>query len=207
MGDFIRRLRALFGGRDLFVPFSPRDIRKRVRPYIKAAVSDERDDPALPISLSEMPVLRGLGNGLLVAYLVDCGDRLEYVKEGDLEKCGIDAETLHTEAMRNLEQLASEMRLHPYGAICGLLLDGIFEATLLLADSLWESLRPRVQSTFAVAVPARDMLAFCDSESAEGINELQAMVDRVWPAGDHLITRRLYVRMDGRWVERNEESA
>jgi sulfur relay (sulfurtransferase) DsrF/TusC family protein len=204
--EVVRGLWPLFKGNDLSTPSFRLDLRESVRPYVKAILSEEESGKVVSVGPSETPVARDLGNGLCVLYVVDRGDRFEYVQARHLQKYEIDEEALHTVAIRNLEKLALEVRLHPYGQICGVLMGGNFEASMLLLDSFWESLRQRVQTTFAVAVPARDILAFCDSGSAEGINELNALIDRVWPKGDHLISRDLYLRVDGRWVKRNELS-
>jgi len=55
---------------------------------------------------------------------------------------------------------------------------------------------------YAAAIPARDMLAFCDSSSADGIAELQRVIERVQPTGDHLLTKAIYVRRDSKWQPR-----
>jgi hypothetical protein len=46
------------------------------------------------------------------------------------------------------------------------------------------------------------MLAFCDSSSADGIAELQRIIERVQPTADHLLTKAIYVRRDGKWQPR-----
>ena len=48
--------------------------------------------------------------------------------------------------------------------------------------------------------PARDILAFCDTASVEGIGQFQQVVARIFPGGDHLISDRLYRREPRRWV-------
>jgi hypothetical protein len=43
-----------------------------------------------------------------------------------------------------------------------------------------------------VAVPARDVLAVSPLDSREGIAELQAVIERVWPKDDHPLTTELF---------------
>jgi hypothetical protein len=109
---------------------------------------------------------------------------------------------VHESAMNNLRDFMDERtRLQPHGSIFVLFLDGNFEASLLLADQLWDdSLVGYVQAGFVIAVPARDVLAFTDAESSAGIAELRGVVARLFPTGDHLISRNLYRRQSGRWV-------
>src|SRR5213080_2033203 len=71
---------------------------------------------------------------------------------------------------------------------------GDFEASVILLDDLWDGeSRQFVTGEYAAAIPARDMLAFCDSSSADGVAELQRIIERVQPTGDHLLTKTIYV--------------
>ena len=47
-----------------------------------------------------------------------------------------------------------------------------------------------VTGEYAAAIPARDMLAFCDSSSADGIAELHRVIERVQPTGTTCSPRR-----------------
>ncbi len=97
--------------------------------------------------------------------------------------------------------IAERTRMQAHGGIFALFLDGNFEASLLLVDSLWdESLASYAPNGFVVAVPARDVLAFADVGSASGVAELRVVVSRIFPGGDHLIASDLYRRRAGRWI-------
>lgn len=161
-------------------------------------------DPSLVVALGDddSPVLTPLGGDLLVSYLIEQGDQFTYVQGRDLAKFGGSSRTLHERAVGNLARM-SEGRIttREAGSIQALFLDGIFEASLLLMDDLWdERLRPYFTSAPLVAVPSRDVLAFGDRSSAAATEELRAVIDRVWPHGDHLLSRTLYVRDNGRWL-------
>jgi uncharacterized protein YtpQ (UPF0354 family) len=176
------------------------DCRARALPYIKPALTDG-SGPAHDLGYEGSPVLRDLGNGLLILYLVDTGERFEYVQNRHLAEAGIDERTLYEAAIKNLLSLmTARTRMQPHGNIFWLFLDGNFEASLLLIDQLWEeSLAPYAPNGFLIAVPARDILAFTDLASAEGREELRSLVARVYPDGDHLISPELYRREAGRW--------
>jgi uncharacterized protein YtpQ (UPF0354 family) len=175
-------------------------------PYIKPAL-DSESGLTVTLSQCDSPIIRDLGNGLLVLYVVDAGESLEFVQNRHLSAAGIDADALHATAMDNLLRfIAERTRMQPQGNIFALFVDGNFEASLLLADPLWdESLAGYAPNGFVIAVPARDVLAFTDAGSAAGLEELRRVVSRVFPGGDHLITPDLYQRHSGRWVRFSAE--
>ena len=183
------------------------NLRSRVLPCIKAVVGD--NDSFVALGPEDSPVIRDLGNGLLVLYVVDTRDAFEFVQNRHLSAVGIDHENLHSAAMANfLEFIAERTRVQAYGEIFALFVDGNFEASLLLVDTLWDaSLAAYAPNGFVVAVPARDVLAFTDAGSASGVEELREIVSRVFHGGDHLIGPELYRRQAGRWVQYAAESS
>ena len=93
--------------------------------------------------------------------------------------------------------------MQPYQGVFAFLMRGDFEASIILLDDLWDGeFRQFVTGEYAAAIPARDMLAFCDSSSADGVAELQRIIERVQPTGDHLLTKTIYVRRDSIWQPR-----
>jgi hypothetical protein len=68
---------------------------------------------------------------------------------------------------------------------------GNFEASVLLLDTVWDiSFAKHIKGEFVAAVPARDVLAFGDSSSAETVAELRAIINRLKSTGP--ITRYLH---------------
>src|SRR5215467_4423981 len=98
--------------------------------YLKAEIPS--DDPAPVVTLDEdsSPVLKKLGGGLLVAYLIDEGNRFSYVQGRDLKAAGVDAEQLHAYALANLAKLAAgRVTVRPNGPTWADFFDGNFEAS------------------------------------------------------------------------------
>jgi hypothetical protein len=59
-------------------------------------------------------------------------------------------------------------------------MEGNFEASVLLLDTVWDiSLAKHVNGNFVAAIPARDVLAFGDSTSPEAIAELRDVIKRL----------------------------
>jgi uncharacterized protein YtpQ (UPF0354 family) len=167
--------------------------------YIKGATAGSGPHASLPFL--ESPVLKDLGNGLCVAYVVDDGKQLTYLQNRHLAEAKLDEAALHQIGVDNLAQIADEkLSIRQHGPICGAFLDGNFEASLILLDDLWEtSLAHLVRNSFVATLPARDILAFCDSQSSEGIAVLKQMASKVSASGDHLLTASLFQRKNSEW--------
>ncbi|SFF52256.1 Protein of unknown function [Duganella sp. CF458] len=165
------------------------DFLTRAVAYLKSTVEAD-GEAALALPESDSPVLRPVGCGLMAAYVVDEPEGLVYVQHRHLAEGGMDAAQLHRSAIANLDQLCSQqMRVEQHGPIFGVFVDGNFEASMFLLQALWQrDLADLVDEGFMVAVPARDILAFCDMASEEGVATLKEMVERVQQNGDHLIS-------------------
>ncbi len=125
------------------------------------------------------PVILDLGNGLAVAYLVDVDDGFAWVQARHLPLVSDNRELLDRVGRANLKRLAAErLQVNQYGEhVFGIVLDGHFEASLILLDDLWdESLARLVPNGAVAALPTRDVLAFCDAGSVQGIEELWKLV-------------------------------
>ncbi|MHB1528023.1 MAG: DUF1444 family protein [Acidiferrobacteraceae bacterium] len=145
--------------------------------------------------------MHNLGNGLVVAYVVDKGQSFAYVQNSHLTEAVLDPVQLHEYGLGNLRQLAKDkLKVQKYGPVYAAFLDGNFEASLILLDGLWShGLADLVRGDFVVAIPARDILAFCDISSSEGLAELRKVVARVADS-DHSLSPSLYRRRDSEWV-------
>jgi uncharacterized protein YtpQ (UPF0354 family) len=170
--------------------------------YVKKYDEKERDF-LFKLGSKNEPVVTDLGNGLLVAYLVDKAGKFEYLQNKQLIKEGISKEKIFELGLLNLKRLATKnFRLKPMKSIYAVFVDGNFEASLVLIPELWEKiLKTHISNKFIVAIPARDMLVFCDSESQAGIRDLTALIKRVKNDGDRLLSDKLYIREDNSWKE------
>lgn len=170
--------------------------------YLKRKLPED-GSPALKISEEDSPVLKDLNNGLLVSYLVDEGSSFTYVQNRHLHANKIDEWTLHKKAVENLYSVAEQhLKVQPYGPVFAVFMEGNFEASVLLLDTVWDvSFADYVREDFIVAIPARDVLAFGDSSSAEALKELRAITDRVISSsGDHTLSTSLYRRRNKLWT-------
>jgi hypothetical protein len=161
--------------------------------------------PGIELPESEEPVARAAKGEFGVFYFIDHGEHFSYVNMGQLRSAGITLDELHKAGLRNLKALIkdekSKLRLVKQGSAYGLIMGGNFEASLMLVDELWDGAFKKYAPNGPIAaVPARDVCAFCDADSQEGIAELKRITERVWQNGDHLISDRLFLRKNGQWV-------
>ena len=143
---------------------------------------------------ADAPVLRELADDICIAYVVNEPQGLVFIQHRHLQHTGVSLDELHMIGLRNLKaKCDKELRVEKHGPIYGLFLDGNFEASVILLEHIWQGeLAPLVEESFTIAIPARDILAFCDSSSVEGIKTLTQMVTTVFDGGDHLLSRNLF---------------
>lgn len=171
-----------------------------VLPYVKAIVPDD-GGPAIKLSHRDAFVFRPLVGDLMTTYVLEEQHSFVLVAQRDLDAAKVTAQQVHGAALVNFAARVERgmLQISRNGRIFGLLLDGNFEATLLLYDEMWSQLETKLGAGLAVVAPARDVLAVGKSDDAEAVAELLAVVDRVWPAGDHLLTKTLLKRENGKW--------
>lgn len=171
--------------------------------YLKTALP--HDDPTQPVAISEnqRPIIRDLGNGLCVAYLEDRGQSFRYVNVADFDAAGCDIDAFHALCVENLADIArAKLSIRAYNGCYVMIMDGNFEASLILVDNLWdETLAHLAPTGFVAALPARDILAFCDAQSQAGLAELRQIVARLQsaPQADHLLRPELFRRVGKSW--------
>jgi uncharacterized protein YtpQ (UPF0354 family) len=179
------------------------DSWQRAIAYVKPNLTADEQSPAISLNREDSPILRDLHNGLSVAYLVDEGRSFGYLQNRHLASAGIDEDKLHQTAIDNLYSLAERhLRVQPHGKVFALFMEGNFEASVLLLDTVWDiSLAKHVNGNFVAAIPARDVLAFGDSTSPEAIAELRDVIKRLkWKGADHPISDSLYRRINYAWL-------
>ncbi|WP_342950145.1 hypothetical protein [Paraburkholderia ferrariae] len=175
-------------------------ICARAIAYLKPVVQEST--PAISLSREDSPVLRPFIDDLMVSYVADTADHLAFVQHRHLEQEGVSVDQLHSMAVSNLQALAEEkLAVREYGSIYVALMGGNFEASLLTLDAMWNDWYAHLAPQGFVAVaPARDLLAFCDSSSAQGLVELRHVVERSGDC-DHRLLPHLYRRTGAEWKQ------
>ncbi|MBV9741485.1 MAG: DUF1444 family protein [Hyphomicrobiales bacterium] len=162
--------------------------------YVKPGIKE--DGPVIELEEGAQPVITNLNNGLLVAYLVDQGSHFQYVAGRHLSSAGLMQVELHQRAVLNLDAMleSNGFKLYEYGDCFQVILDGNFEASLILVDRLWETLLAKLAPNgFLAAIPSRDIMVFSDVQSVAGRASLrQAVIEG--ESRSHPITPNLYRR-------------
>jgi uncharacterized protein YtpQ (UPF0354 family) len=157
--------------------------------------------PVSSIPIGQEPVILPYGHGLLIAFVVDNGDRYKYVQQYHLDRAGYNKSRILEIGLKNLEtRLAGKLTYHETGPVFVFTGSRDFEASALIVDSIWDhALKHLAPSGFAAAAPNRDVLLVCDRSSEPGLTELKAAVQRVYPVGDHPLVPTIFKRENGAW--------
>ena len=87
------------------------------------------------------------------------------------------------------------------GPVFMLVGDGNYDSSLLLLDKLWDEQAGSVRGDLVAAVPSRSVLLFTGSASPDGVGQLRKAVDEIFTTGDHVVSKALLIRRNGRWEE------
>lgn len=159
--------------------------------------------PGIDMKPEDLPVMRATQGHFAVCYLIDEGSHYSFANHGQLKAAGLSLEELHRLAVGNLAALIGAkpgLALHSGAGHHGLTMGGQFEASLVLVDDLWDrTLAEHFPNGPLVAIPARDVLLFCDAKSREGLGHLRAAVARVTAGGNHLLAEKVFARVAGQW--------
>ncbi len=184
------------------------DLQK-VFPRIKGIFDDEFLDPVentdkkvLEIPPEEAPIIKPLAKGIGICYMVDRGNDYQLVQNKELSD-ELTIEILHNAALTNMAIMISdktEVNGDPNNVMM-VTNGGNFEATMILADFLWEQVEPLFNDNICVAIPANDLLFISGKSSQQGRATLRNLVKTYFDNKESqgLIVRHIYERANGAW--------
>jgi len=146
-------------------------------------------------------LLQPLVGVIATSYVIEQGDATRALTSADIAMASTTLADLHALALANLARHVelTSIRLNAYGSIMAVIFDGDMEATLMLYPELWTRLHDEMGEHLAVVVPARDVLAIAPADSSDGVAELRAVIERVWPRDDHPLSTDILGHSDGVW--------
>lgn len=153
----------------------------------------------LPVPPEALPVREAFVGDLYMTYALESPGRFEYVTPLHCAQMGMRPDSLRAQAAANLRTRRPDLAMnwYPDARAVSIGLGGDLEAGLLLDDGLMDKLAQDVDGDLVVAVPARTVFVATGTGHRDGLEKLRWTVDRVWPGGDHLLTRDLLVRRGG----------
>lgn len=160
-------------------------------------------DDELDISLEaeDAPFCINYSDDFSVFFLCDCGDSYEVVQTKHLDESGLSADELLSIGKSNLRVIAENIKITQHEGLLYFSGSGDFEASLLLVPEIWNDwLVEYCPNGYISAIPSRDILVVSDAHDSQGIEKLDSIIERIWPDGDHLLTKSLYHFNNEKWL-------
>ncbi len=169
---------------------------------IAATAAQLPDGTSLPID--SMPVMCSAKGCLGVMYAVDENNSFSYINNKELRDSNIDTYELHEWAFSNIESMfinqEISLKVHNLKHAHAITAGGDYESSILLFDEVWDQhFKQFIPNNAVVAVPTRDVCAFCDSHSEEGIKELLGVINNIKQSTAVTISDSLLIRKGNTW--------
>jgi uncharacterized protein YtpQ (UPF0354 family) len=175
--------------------------RSRIVPVLKTTAWVEGIQQLRKAAPGTRLLTEPFNSELMIVYAEDRTSSMRFLMMRD--DVG-DRSELHHLALANLHRLLTKIEVRQ-GASGVLLVSagGDYEASLLLADSIWSSGQIKVDGDIVVAVPAKDALLVTGSHNTPGIAKLRALAAEI-AAGPYALTSTLFVYRAGEFVKFDE---
>jgi hypothetical protein len=139
-----------------------------------------------------------LAGPLVLVYVEDSSDSMDYVSPARMQVLGLDADALHTQALRNLEStLLPQLDVQGGGGRYAARLDRNYDASMVLLFDRWQD-RIAVAGDPVIALAARDDLLICGSDDRETVASLRGMATDILAQSAYGLTDELFVWRGGR---------
>lgn len=149
---------------------------------------------------SDVPFHEALNEELFVFYVQDTSESMRYLHEADLASVQFTPETRREKSLQNLQGHLTDVAFRGGNGFFMLTADGTYEASLLLSDKIWMNEALVVKGDIVVAAVARDLVVITGSEDGENLARVRKIVAETEATGSYLVSPRLFVRRDGRWM-------
>jgi len=184
--------------------FSEEIDRTRIVPVVKDKLWLEdfqkevanRGGKNVPDAVSEE-----INSDLIIVYAEDSPNSIRYLFNKDLEKSRIDRNELRALACENLKRMLPKIERYGTNGAYMLTVGGDYEASLLLLDSVWTGIQKDVSGDIVVAIPSRDVLLVTGSDDRDGLEKMRQTINKISAQSAYRLTKKLFVRRDGKFVE------
>ncbi len=176
----------------------------RILPVVKT--TGWQRSTAAQLEASEVPADRRplvvpLVGPLVLAYVEDLPDAMDYVSPHRLQALGLEQAELHALALRNLEeQLLPQLDVQGGRGRYAARLDHNYDASMVLLFDRWRD-RIAVEGEPVIAIAARDDLLLCGSGDTATVAGLRGMATDILAQSAYGLTDQLFVWRGGRLQE------
>lgn len=153
-----------------------------------------RDDGTRPAHRRE-----ALNADLVIVYAIDTPHNLAYVEAAWFEQRGIGADGLRRRAVDNLRAKLPGLEVQRGGGLNMVVAGGFHESSIILFDDFWAREAGRFRGDPVIAMPARDVLVFGDSENPKAVADLRRNAQDIHADAAYALSPKLFRRFaDGR---------
>lgn len=136
-----------------------------------------------------------------MVYAIDSPKSIRYLTPAELAATKINAADLRALAVQNLLRILPKIERHGSGGSYMFTAGGDYEASLLLAESIWRDKDAAVLGDPVVAIPSRDLFVLTGSGDPAGIKRLRDMVQKTYAGSAYRLTPKLFRYRDGKFEE------
>ncbi len=122
-------------------------------------------------------VFEPLNEALFVVYVFDTPTSVRFMTQADLTALGVEQSSLRETALVNLQNILQHVQLEGDPASLSMLVaDGMYEASMLLFEGIWNKQQFPVKGDIVVYVPARDVVLITGSEDITSLATIQEIL-------------------------------
>lgn len=140
-----------------------------------------------------------------IIFLIDEDRQVpRYITNKNLSDEGVSTEELRKIGLNNVIKMVNEdMKIQEFNDdVIAVMLDGIVDTSLIFIDPIWEMILDEyVTNGFAIALPTREMLVFCDSKSEKGLEVLKTIINNAKEDEEKLLSETIFIRDENTWKE------
>ena len=150
-------------------------------------------------------VFEPLGADLVIIYVCDNPETIQYLSREDVKEIHLSGQTLRELALENLRRILTDVKSQGANGLFFFSADNCYEPSLVLSDRMWEKFRSEVKGEILFGIPARGALFVADSAVPEAVEQLKKITSEVYGQQPYRISEKIYVRHPDRITFYNPE--
>lgn len=140
---------------------------------------------------------------LYIFYARDLENSISYITKDKAEELNLEISNIRELSTENLLNRVS-IKKHDENGFFMLTAGGNYEASLILANTIWTKENFDVNGEIIISIPSRDVILITGSENANGIETLRNKTNEIYNSGSYVISNELFVLRNGKFELWNE---